>query len=554
MHNLSNKNAVVLGIVVVVAIMLPYIILGEDAFITIHDFLDSNPVHVKTLISLNLIGNPEGMLPVLDGVSSMNYMPLIPIDIKNILYLMMPLYWAIVYNMFFVKVIAFLGMFLLCFNYIIRGNALYSFLVAILFCLIPFYADYGLSSAGVPLFLFCVLNLECRKKLWLSYILIVFFACNSSLALVGIFLCMFWGIWILLKWLQDRKVPTLHIYGMMILVAVYLFANISIIYNYFFPSDIVSHRVEFANTESLMGVIVQDVMLYLFSQYHAGSFLAALVLFVSFTVYALYGRSDRNLKNYLAAFFIIALLILIGTLARLLPYAMFNSFQFDRFYFLYPSLCFIILAKAFSYLVQKRRIVICLTAVLAVSVVNCDEELKTNIKLMSGIGRVEYPSFRQYFDTALFSQIRRDLNVNSQYDSKVVSVGMHPTVAELNKFYTLDAYTFNYSLDYKHKFRKVISKELDKEDALRTYFDDWGSRCYVFSAELFKEGNQFLCSKVDGLSVNHLEINTEALKKFGCQYIFSAVDIQNYKDLNLAYINSYTTDQSYWNIRVYKLN
>ena len=98
------------------------------------------------------------------------------------------------------------------------------------------------------------------------------------------------------------------------------------------------------------------------------------------------------------------------------------------------------------------------------------------------------------------------------------------------------------------------SKELDKEDALRTYFDDWGSRCYVFSAELFKEGNQFLCSKLDDLSVNHLEINTEALKKLGCQYIFSAVDIQNYKDLNLAYINCYTTDLSFWNIRVYKLN
>ena len=86
MLNLSNRNAVVLGIIVVVTIMLPYIILGEDAFITIHDFLDSNPVHVKTILSLGLIGDPDGMLPVLNGVPSLSYISLLPIDIKTILY------------------------------------------------------------------------------------------------------------------------------------------------------------------------------------------------------------------------------------------------------------------------------------------------------------------------------------------------------------------------------------------------------------------------------------------------------------------------------------
>ena len=76
----------------------------------------------------------------------------------------------------------------------------------------------------------------------------------------------------------------------------------------------------------------------------------------------------------------------------------------------------------------------------------------------------------------------------------------------------------------------------------------------MFSAELKDKGNQFLCSKKDDISINHLDINTKALKDLGCEYILSAVDIKNYKDLNLSYINSYTTDQSYWDIRVYRLN
>lgn len=554
MYKSDYSKYLFIGLIVALLFVLPYFYLGEGAFITIHDFLDSNPVHVKSLISIGLVGNLEGILPILDGVSAINYMPIIPIDIKNILYLMMPLYWAIVCNMFFVKVMAFLSMYLLCFNYIIRGNALYSFLVAVIFCLIPFYADYGLSSAGVPLFLYCVYNLEFKKKLLLSYVLITFFACNSSLVLVGIFLCVLWGAWILLKWLQNRKIPTLHIYGLMILVAVYLFANISIIYNYFLPSDIISHRVEFASSESLTDIIAQVIMLYLFSQYHAGSFFAALVLLVSFTVYGIYGRSDKLLKYYLASFVVIALLIFIGTLVKISSFTIFNSFQFDRFYFLYPSLCFILLAKAYSYLTQKRRIVFCLTAVLAVSTLNYDSEFKTNVKLISGLGKIDSPTYKQFFDTSLFSQIKRDLNADGQFGCKVASVGMFPSIAEYNSFYTVDTYTFSYSLDYKHKFRNVISKELDKDDALKSYFDDWGSRCYVFSSELKDKGNQYLCSKKDDISVNNFDINTKALKDLGCEYILSAVDIKNYKNLNLAYVNSYTTDQSYWNIRVYKLN
>lgn len=553
MCNLNNKNVVTLGVIVAVMIMLPYIILGEDAFITIHDFLDSNPVHAKTLISLNLVGNPEGVLPILDGVSSLNYMPLIPIDIKNILYLIMPLYWAIICNMLFVKVMAFWGMFLLCSNYILKGNLLYSLLASILFCLVPFYADYGLSSAGVPLFLYCVLNLECRKKLWQSYVLIAFFACNSSLTLVGVFLCLFWVAWICLKWFQGRKIQTLHIYGMMILVAIYLFANISIIYNYFFPSDIISHRVEFANSETWISYVIQVVMLYLFSQYHAGGFFAALVLFVALMVFILFGRNDKKLKYYIVVYLTIAVLILMGTLVKLLPFTIFKSFQFDRFYFLYPSLCFILLAKAYSYLTQKRRIVICLTGILAVSTLYYDSEFKTNVKLISGLAKIDSPTFRQYFDMALFSKIKCELNADDQFGCKVVSVGIHPTVAEYNGFYTIDAYAFSYSLDYKRKFRNVISKELDKDDALKSYFDDWGSRCYVFSAELKDQGNQYLCSKEDNLLIENLDINTKALKDLGCQYVFSAVDIKNYKELNLDFVNAYTTSDSYWNIRVYRV-
>ena len=551
MLNLSNRNAVIVGIVVVVIIMLPYIILGEDSFITIHDFLDSNPVHAKTILTLGLVGNPDGVLPVLDGVPSLNYVSLIPIDIKTILYILLPLYWAIVCNIFFVRLMAFIGMYVLCYNYVIKGNALYSLLVAVLFCLIPFYADYGLSSAGVPLFFYCTLNLENKKKLWLSYILIIFFACNSSLVLVGVFICLLWGGWIIYKWLVERMVPKNHIIGMMLLVIVYLFVNISIIYNEFFPTDIISHRVEFVNSDSVGDMLICILNYFLFSQYHAGGFYAVFVILMSFVIYAICWKKGSLLKYYVIAFVLLLFLIMIGTFVKMLPWTITQSFQFDRFYFLYPSLCFIILAKAFSLIPQKQFVVIGIFMVLAIGNVLVDSALITNVRTILGKNSESNPSFKQFFDEQLFARMKKDLKISDDFSCKVVSLGMYPSVAEYNNFYTLDSYVFSYSLDYKHKFRRVIENELQKDESLRTYFDDYGSRCYLFSSEL---GLSFLSSKNDNKSIYNLCINSEELKGLGCKYVLSAVDIKNYKELNLTYVNSYTTNKSFYYVRVYRFN
>lgn len=550
MINLSNRNAILIGLLFVSLLILPYVLLGENAFITIHDFLDSNPVHVKTIISLGLVGNPDGMIPVLDGVSSLNYVSLIPFDLQTILYILLPLYWAIVCNILFVRLMAFLGMYILCYDYILKGNSLYSFFIAILFCLIPFYADYRLSSAGVPLFLYCVLNLENKRKLFLSYVLLIFFACNSSLTLVGLFICLLWFGWIVYKFFVERLVPKHHILGITLMALVYLTTNITIIYNYFFPSGVISHRVEFGNTSSINDVFSEVFDYLLFSQYHAGSFFSGSVVIVTFILYYLFGRNDKQLKYYYGLYLFVIVLMFLGASSRYLPVTITKSFQFERFYFLYPSFCFVLLAKAFSLIPQKTILVVMISVPLSIGNAFCDKELLINAASIVRGKSSKVPSYNQYFAENLFTEIKKDLHIDKDFNCKVVSVGMYPSVAEYNNFYTLDSYVFNYSLDYKHKFRSVIEKELDKDEKIRSYFDNWGSRCYLFSSEL---GRKMIYGKRDNTRINHLDINTNALKELGCQYILSAVEIRNFKELGLSYVDSYTTPESYWNIRVYKL-
>ena len=91
---------------------------------------------------------------------------------------------------------------------------------------------------------------------------------------------------------------------------------------------------------------------------------------------------------------------------------------------------------------------------------------------------------------------------------------------------------------------------MDKNEYLRRYYDEWGSRCYLFSSEI---GTDLLIPKESGMHVKKLEIDTNVLKGLKCEYILSAVEIDNYKELNLELVNEYTTDQSFYKIRVYKL-
>lgn len=340
----------------------------------------------------------------------------------------------------------------------------------------------------------------------------------------------------------------------MLMTTLYLVGNLSIIYNYFFPTDVVSHRVEFSNSGSPLLGILEIIMFYVVSQYHAGSFFAGLVLFISLMVFLKKGKSDKTLNNYYILFVLVTCSMMLGRIVRMLPIQFFSSFQLDRFYFLYPTICFVILAKAYSLIPKQLKLVLLISVVVGISVIGFDKEFRDNWGRVTGLWNSGMPSYRQFFDTRLFSRIKEELNIDDNYNCKVVSVGMHPSIAEYNHFYTLDSYVYSYSLAYKHQFRKVIARELDKDEKLRMYFDNWGSRCYLFSAELRGKRNQYLCGKKDSIEVENLDIDTEKLKEIGCDFILSSVDIKNHEQLHLVRVGDFSESNSYWNIKVYRLD
>ncbi len=164
-------------------------------------------------------------------------------------------------------------------------------------------------------------------------------------------------------------------------------------------------------------------------------------------------------------------------------------------------------------------------------------------------GKRSIPSYQAFNASVVFDQIAQDIGKDkSTY--KVGAFGLPVAAVMHNGFYTVDFFSYNYDLNYKHKFRKVIAKELEKDDKLKANYDHWGQRVFLFSSEL---GQSPRITKDDQpQKVKNLALDIEAFKNLGGEYIFSAVDIQNAADIGLKYIQTYTSPTSAWKIRVYK--
>jgi hypothetical protein len=159
-------------------------------------------------------------------------------------------------------------------------------------------------------------------------------------------------------------------------------------------------------------------------------------------------------------------------------------------------------------------------------------------------------TFAEYFSPALFREVR-DYIAARPTDYRVASLGLAPSIALYNGFETVDGYWVNYPLEYKHRFRRAIAGELAKDPKLASYFDEWGSRCYLFSAEL---GQEYLYTRnAAKRRIEHLDVSTADLSGLGARYVLSAVEIGNASELGWKLEKKFERSDSPWEIYLYAL-
>jgi hypothetical protein len=171
------------------------------------------------------------------------------------------------------------------------------------------------------------------------------------------------------------------------------------------------------------------------------------------------------------------------------------------------------------------------------------------IKASQHHGGLKNTTFSDFFLEDTFQEITDYIDM-PQKDYRVISIGFTPSIALYNGFYTLDMYLSSYSLDYKSNFRTIIEKELEKDINIKKYFDDTGKRCYLFTSAL---GKNWYYRKHEFPKTISVDLNIDQFKNMGGQFIFSAVEIDNYEQNSLLFHKLFeSSDSKKLNIYLYE--
>ncbi len=172
---------------------------------------------------------------------------------------------------------------------------------------------------------------------------------------------------------------------------------------------------------------------------------------------------------------------------------------------------------------------------------------KSELREAMGLQPEDTLSYGEFYSEELFGQACRQIGYDGEW---AVAYGFHPAVLEYNGIATLDGYLGFYPQSYKEAFRKVIAPALSMNEGARSYYDEWGARCYLYSAD----------QPTIVEAVRHyphpegtLAIDPDALRELGCQYIFSRICITNEKEMQLELVCACTDESSPYTLYVYRL-
>lgn len=561
-------------VVVIAAInFLPYFILKEGSVFEIIDQLDED-ILSYVLTARHWGEGLQTMPEMLGGINASGLQPAAILFLP--LYKIFPTFWAFIIQYAVCFLAAFGGMYF-CIRELTESNIL-SIAAAVCFSMLPLYPVYGLSIMGIPLIFYAVLCLAKRKNMVWSLILTVFFGLTSSLVYTGYAVLSIWAVFLIVIFVRKDWNKGLTA-GFLLLTAVYIIVNYHLFLELILGESLyTSHREEMVNYAMPFWNTVKDV--FLNSGQHARSYHKQLIVPI---IFMMAGEgccwkklSAKGRKEYLGALggvlFLAGVAVFYGVCKTVPVVAWKNSttsffhyFQIERYYWLYPAGWYLEFAVLFS--IWWRRITILSdrkfwnwpafkVIVLALILIPVWKNVKENSYLYMNVNQINngsgitgYISWENFYAEDLMEEI--ETAIGRDMDSyRIAHLGINTTPALMHGFYTIDGYSTNYPLEYKHKFRQIIAKELEKNEQTRLYFDEWGSRCYLFNGAT---GNAHMLGKKEHIVYENLEFNMEALKELNCEYLFSCGEILNAEELGMEFLGYFETEKSYWGIFLYKI-
>ena len=604
MKLLKRRFVIFAVLLFILIISVFYCAIGENSYIGVHDNMDLFIAQFAMLRNTGTFFSHGVSAPFLGGVSR----DVLPgeASLYTVLYMIFSPFTAYIVGYVLKIVIAVFSCVLLFVDFtILSGEKIDSFFERARFCLKEEYAPelnlavgagflygvlnlfpaFGISFASIPLIVYLLRRIYLTEKSddpkrvrkMAEYVVLIFcYPFVSYFSYFGFFILGYLFIGIIWMWIRDKKPSFGLIAGLVVLsvgFAVFeyrlfgmmLFSDVTTIRDTMVQSFVPASEVPglildvFVNgmmhAEDCHKYFVMPVCLlyliflngrFVYKKNFRGIFtdvynLCALILVFNAVVYGIYFIREVD-----------------DVFATVVPPL--KGFQFNRTVFFSP---FIWCAMLFiiAYRMSKKEIfkgvlsyaVIATAVVLVIITPTRYNDLRGTLYhvVKENIlgNKLDDLNYREFYSEELFSDVKKEIGYKEGEWS--IAYGMHPAILEYNGIATLDGYLGFYPQSYKEEFRKVIAPALSKNPGSAAYFDEWGARCYLYSGT---DATIVMATKsMYGVTDNNIYIDAGELKKLGCKYLFSRIDIANAPEEGLTPIGEYSGYNSPYNIYVYGL-
>lgn len=553
-QRIKEQRLFILALFILAVYLSPLFILQENAHIRVHDNLDSNIAWYKVLAkSGEIFGSANAVIPqIINGLPRNAY----GTEYSGIvwLYSLFPTMTAYGISQALTRVVAFFGMYLLLKTHLLKEEKwqFYQIGVSLAFSLTPFWPSGMLSTLGMPLALWAFLNIRNGKGSWKEYLVLTLLPFYSSFVLGFFFFLSSMGAFWMFDGLRGKGWNARYFLSIVYMILLYLLVEYRLVYSFLFTAEPNSRDEYFHAHLSLLQSVRLAFLNYILGHTHDMTVHGLIILPATFT--AMYFVLKQHLwhqEKYFVFFFFLNGILSIwyafwfyeGWLPLTKHFHFLDTFNFARFHFLRPLLIYAGFALALKIISSRNKTGMKVAKGLLISqlAILClfNEEIIYHNK----------PTVKEFYAEDLFQEIKNYIGL-PQTEYRVASIGIHPAIAQYNGFYTLDTYNNFYPLKYKHQFRKIIASELARNDKIRTYFDQWGGRCYLFTSQL---GKSYMIKKNSKQHLENLHLNTAVFKKLGGKYIFSALPIDDAVQNKLFLSKVFNSKKSAWKIYLYKV-
>lgn len=555
-----------------------YLYFGEGSYIAVHDNLDLFVAQFQMMKNTGSFFAHNADVPFLGGISRDNLPS--ELSLYTLLYVFLPSFGAYITGYFLKIVIAMLSVWLLAKDWYGEKFTEYQPLIVLMgfsYGILNMFPTYGIPFASIPLVIYLLRRIYKKPALWL-YLALFCYPFLSFFSYFGFFILGYLTVSLLWLLIKDRRLSKSLLAALFVLAFGYVAFEYRLFGVMLFGDSetIRSTMVEADLTAS--GILQQIVDVWKNGVFHAECVHTEFILpvcviyFIGLNVNYIRKKDFKGIVHdiYNLLMLILAFNSVIygiynwgsfrGLVETLLPPL--KGFQFNRTIFFNPFLWyasfFLILQRLYALEGKPYRhlykIIANVFALISIALVlltptkyndlytTCRDKAYELLK-----GKVSDDlSYGEFYSTELFAGIKEDIGYDGEWSA---AYGIHPAVLEYNGIATLDGYLGYYSQQYKEDFRKIIAPALDRVEASRIYYDDWGARAYLYSGT---DLSAVSATKTVYVTDNDIYIDAQAFEALGGKYLFSRIELGNAKEAGLTFVKSYASEESPYTIYLYE--